>query len=185
MTVDTIHAQQDNAGKTSPAAAAEMLARLVDILIPGDADWPSAANVGVQGILATRLFEERGKAHYGRLFAAIIQAGGPFKDHDEDEQVAIVKALEAAEPELFGWIRDAAYIAYYESPFVAAAINAKGHPYDLRPHIKGYPLAPFDIEHQTPRHGRGHYLPTEGVRRVDISGLDLDSERTQAWGLKR
>ena len=40
MTVETIHAQQDNTGKTSPAAAAEMLARLVDILIPGDADWP-------------------------------------------------------------------------------------------------------------------------------------------------
>ena len=195
MTVDAVNSPPSGAPangvahpsavKPAPAEAASLLAGLVDILIPGDEDWPSAATVGVQGLLATRLFEDLGKSRFGRLATAIIEAGGPLKGRSEQEQVEVVKQLERAESDLFGWIRDAAYIAYYENPFVAACINAKGHPYDLRPHIKGYPLAPFDLERQTPRHGRGSYIPTQAVRPVDISDLDLDSDRTQAWGLKR
>jgi len=86
---------------------------------------------------------------------------------------------------LFGWVRDAAYVAYYENPFVAEAINEQGLRYELRPHIKGYPLPRFDLARDTPKHGRGRYTKTSDVRRVDISGLDLESNRTQAWGLKR
>jgi hypothetical protein len=96
-----------------------------------------------------------------------------------------VQRFEKAEPDLFGWVRDAAYIAYYENPFVAEAIVLTGHPYELHPHIKGYPVHRFDLARDTPRHGRGRYTKTADVRRVDISGLDLESNRTQAWGLKR
>jgi hypothetical protein len=185
MSSDKVHVQPEDSAHVSPVDTAAMLAGLVGILIPGDAGWPSASSVGVQGLLATRLLEELGQGQFKRLFAVIIEAGGPFEGHSEDEQIAIVKMLETAEPALFGWVRDAAYIAYYESPFVADAINAHGHPYDLRPHLKGYALQPFDIERQTPRHGRGHYVPTDAVRPIDISGLDLHEERTHAWGLKR
>jgi hypothetical protein len=190
MTVDTMISPAagtppNGNAKPAPAEAAALLADLVDVLIPGEGAWPSAATVGVQALLATRLFEDLGRGHFARLATAILAAGGPLRDHGEEERVAIVARFEAAEPALFNWIRDAAYIAYYESPFVAAVINAQGHPYDLRPHIKGYPLAPFDIERQTPRHGRGHYVATQDVRRVDTSTLGLDTERTQAWGLNR
>lgn len=169
----------------SAAVAARLLADLADLLLPGEGDWPSGATIGVQSTLAIRLVEERGEADLTRLAQAILRAGGPFADHPEERRIAIVQALEAAEPELFGWVRDAAYFAYYESPYVVAVINAQGHPYRLRPHVKGYPLPRFDPARDTPRHGRGRYLPTEAVRRVDISRLELDSDRTQAWGLKR
>ena len=190
MTVDAIlssspAAQTAGDAKPAPAAAAALLADFVDVLIPAGGDWPSAATVGVQAFLATRLFEDLGRGHFARLATAILAAGGPFTDRSEEERIAIVARFEAAEPALFGWVRDAAYIAYYENPFVAAVINAQGHPYDVRPHLKGYPLQPFDIDRQTPRHGRGSYIATQDVRRVDTSTLDLDSERTQAWGLKR
>jgi len=185
MTIETLRAEPESRIGPSPVDAAEMLAGLVNVLIPGDTGWPSASAVGVQALLATRLIEELGRVQFERLFTALLAAGAPFTGHGEDEQVSIARAFETAEPALFGWVRDAAYIAYYESPFVAAAINAHGHPYDLRPHLKGYALPPFDIERQTPRHGRGHYIPTDGVRHLDISGLDLATERTQSWGLKR
>jgi hypothetical protein len=96
-----------------------------------------------------------------------------------------VRAFEAADPVLFGRARDITYMAYYESPFVAAAINAKGHLYELRPHAKGYPMAPFDLDRDRPRHRRGGYVPTGAVSPVDTSGLELDTVRTQSWGLKR
>lgn len=172
---------------TTPSAAvsARLLADLVDLLLPGEGDWPSGATIGVQSTLAIHLVEERGEADLARLAQAILQAGGPFAEQPRERRIAIVQALEAAEPELFGWVRDAAYYAYYESPFIVAVINAQGHPYRLRPHVKGYPLPRFDPARDAPKHGRGRYLPTAAVRRVDISSLDLDSDRTQAWGLKR
>jgi hypothetical protein len=169
----------------SPAIAAGLLAGLADTLIPGDEHWPSASATGAQAALATRLIEERGEPELAKLVAAILRSGGPFTGRPEAERVAIVEAFEAAEPALFGWVRDAVFFAYYESPFVITAINAQGHPYRQRPHLKGYPLPRFDLVQDTPQHGRGRYLPTDSVRPVDTSTLDLDSDRTQAWGLKR
>jgi hypothetical protein len=169
----------------APTAAAGMLADFVQVLLPGNGDWPSGLTVGVQAILALRLLEQRGKADFAKVGHAILACGGPLAGLDEDARIAVVKRFETSEPVLFGWLRDAAYVSYYENPFVAEAINRKGHVYELRPHIKGYSLARFDLERNTPRHGRGRYTPTEAVRRVDVEALDLDSDRTQSWGLKR
>jgi hypothetical protein len=117
--------------------------------------------------------------------SALLAAGGPFDALDETVRINVVKNFEQREPELFGWLRDAAYVAYYENPFVAEVINAKGHRYELRPHVKGYPLPRFDPARHTPHHGRGRYTPTEQVRPVDTSKLDLKSNRTVRWGLDR
>ena len=171
--------------KLGPAGAATLIADFVDVLIPGERLWPSARTVGVQGQLALRLMEERGKNALPALVKAIEAAGGPLGGLDEAARVAVVRRFEEAEPDLFGWVRDAAYIAYYENPFVAEAIVLTGHLYELRPHIKGYPVQRFDLARDTPRHGRGRYTKTSDVHRVDVSGLDLESNRTQAWGLKR
>jgi hypothetical protein len=173
------------AAAVAPAEAAKLLADLADVIVPGDASWPSAATVGAQGLVATRLLEELGEAKLARIAPALLRAGGPLAGRDEAAKVAIVRAFEAEEPALFGWLRDAIYLAYYESPFVAAAIRAKGRPYELRPHLTGYPLPPFDPVNDTPRHGRGRWVATEAVPRLDAEPLDLASERTQAWGLSR
>ena len=172
-------------GTISPAGAAGLLADLVDVLLPGDASWPSGRTVGVQSLLALRLLEQRGQAEVARVAEAILAAGGPFTGLDEAARIAVVRRLEADEADLFGWLRDVAYLTYYENPFVAEVINAKGHVYDLRPHLKGYPVPRFDPERNIPRQARGHYVPTDAVRRVDTSALDLASDRTRTWGIKR
>ena len=168
-----------------PAVEADGLADLVEVLLPGGGVWPSGKAVGVQAVLALRLLQERGRAELARVTAAVLAAGGPLAGLDEAARIAVVGRFEAEEPALFGLVRDIAYVSYYENPFVAEAINAQGHPYDLRPHIKGYPVPRFDLARDTPRHGRGRYVPTGAVRRVDVSGLDLTSDATQSWGLKR
>ena len=171
--------------KLTPREAAGMLADFVEVLLPGGDGWPSASTIGVQAILALRLLEQRGKIEFAKVAQGILASSGPLAELDEESRIAVVKRFEASEPALFAWLRDAAYVAYYENPFVAEVINAKGHIYELRPHIKGYAVPRFDLERNTPRHGRGRYIPTEAVRRVDIEALDLESDRTQAWGLKR
>ena len=69
--------------------------------------------------------EERGKNALPALVKAIEAAGGPLAALDEAARVAVVQRFEEAEPDLFGWVKDAAYIAYYENPFVAEAINSR------------------------------------------------------------
>ncbi len=171
--------------RITPHAAAALLADFVEVLLPDDGVWPSGRTVGVQALLALRLLEQRGKQDFAKAVQAIMAAGGPLAGLDEEARIAVVTRFEANEPTLFGWLRDAAYVTYYENPFVAEVINTKGHIYELRPHIKGYPVSRFDAERDTPRHGRGRYVPTEAVRRVDTTALDLASDRTQSWGLKR
>lgn len=165
--------------------AAALLAGLVDALLPGGDGWPSGSAASAQGVLAARLDCDAGGPGLDRALAALAAAGAPFEGRDEPARIAIVAAFEAAEPALFGFVRDAAFMAYYESPLVAAAINAKGFPYALRPHVHGYALPPFDVARDTPRHGRGRFTATDAVRRLDIAPLDLEAERTIAWGLAR
>lgn len=146
----------------TPVEMAQRLAALVDTLLPGDAGWPSGAAVGVQFELAARLIEQRGDDALARLFDVLPA----LPELDEAARVAAVAAWEAQDGDLFGFVRDAAYMAYYESPLVALAINAHGHLYKLRPHVTGYKLPRFDPARDTPTHGRGGYIPTDQVARV-------------------
>jgi hypothetical protein len=167
------------------AEAAQLLADFVDVLLPGGDGWPSGAAVGVQHVLAQRLTVDRSPDSPAELVVALLRAGGPLAGQDEAARVAIVDRVERDEPALFGWVRDAAFITYYESPAVVAVINAKGRPYQLRPHITGYPTAPFDLERDAPKHGRGRYIAADAVQPIDIAALDLAAGSTTAWGLKR
>ncbi|MFZ5675727.1 MAG: hypothetical protein ACOZAM_22445 [Pseudomonadota bacterium] len=173
------------ATQTSPRELAALFAQLADELIPGDASWPSAASIGVQGIMLLRFVEENGEKEVMRLATALLAAGAPFTGKSEAERRAVVETLVRNEPDLFDRLRAAAVFAYYESPIVAEAIRQSGRPYQMSPHKSGYPRQRFDIERDKPKHARGAYVPTSQVRRIDISSLDLGTSRTQNWGLKR
>ena len=116
---------------------------------------------------------------------ALLAAGAPFAGHDATARRQIVEKLEATQPDLFTQLRSAVVLAYYESPVVAGAIRKLGRPYLLRPHLIGYPSRPFDLERDGPRHQRGAYLATDAVTGVDLSRFDLESTRTESWGINR
>jgi hypothetical protein len=171
----------------SPAIekAGELLVEFLDILLPGGNGWPSASSVGVQHAILMRLAGRHDDRLLTSLADVLMQYGAPYRGLSEAEKVAAVEALEAAEPDLFDWLRSAANYAYYEAPVVVAAINAHGVLIRLDPHREGYDLPPFDVETQSPRHNRGHWIPTQDVRRIDISSLELDTKITHNWGLQR
>ena len=167
----------DPASAVVPVRAARLLAALVDTLIPGDEGWPAANVVGVQADLATRLVQERGEDALEQVLDTLNAEASALLSSDEPSRVAAIAAWEARDPALFGWVRDAVYLTYYESPVVVQAINAHGHRYKLIPHVDGYRLPPFDAARDTPRHGRGVWIPTGEVRRVAIDTLDLAGGR--------
>lgn len=157
-----------------PVQRAQTLQTLVQVMLPGDDDFPSGAAVGVQGKLADRLFDQEGEKTLDEVLdalAGLIDAG------QGDPQRAIVASFEASQPQLFALVRSIAYVTYYESPFVQEAIRSLGFAYNPAPLPKGYRVRRFDVAADRPSHGRGHYVPTDQVKRVDLSGLDIQELR--------
>src|SRR6266542_6090971 len=156
---------------TSPDFAG-LLADFVDVLIPADDRWPAASRVGVQAVLSNRLLDVHGAGAVDRLVAILLAAGAPFAGKTPIERTAIVAEFERREVDLFGLVRNAVYLAYYESAAVLPIIESLGYSYKLRPHVEGYRMPPVDQERDRPQHHLGFYVPTTGVQRVDMHELD-------------
>ncbi len=154
---------------TGPRALADTLAVLVDLLLPGDELFPPASTVGVQAKLADRLIELRDPAAVTGLVDRLAQLGAAPGKLDR----AALERFERADPAEFLLIRNLAYLAYYESPAVHEAIRALGFTYHAVPLPAGYEVGRFDPATDLPRHGRGDFVRTEAVRRVDLSQLDF------------
>ena len=149
------------------------LAALVDVLVPGDGAFPCASEVGVQAKLADRLILMRGEGAVHALIEALAAADGPLHRLADDGRAAVLTRLEREQPEAFLLIRNIVYLSYYESPAVHEAIRAMGFTYHAIPLPVGYEVGRFDPATDSPRHGRGSFVRTEEVRRVDLSQLDF------------
>ena len=95
---------------------------------------------------------------------------------DLGEMTAALAAFEQEQPAEFTALWRLAVYGYYSRPETIAAIQR-----DLTPHYHGAPL-PLGYAHamaawdasdplQMPTAPRGHYIRTEDVRRVDLSGI--------------
>jgi hypothetical protein len=154
------------------ALAAE-LAALVDVLVPGDGAFPCASEVGVQAKLADRLTLMRDEGAVHALIEALAAAGGPLHRLADDDRKAVLARVEREQPEAFLLIRNIVYLSYYESPAVHEAIRAMGFTYNTAPLPRGYDVGRFDPVADMPRHGRGRFLHTDEVKRVDLAQLDF------------
>ena len=155
---------------TGPRALADMLMSLVDLLLPGDDLFPAASSVGVQAKLVDRLSELSGPDALAELIRGLESAGAGRGALDRPT----LERFERARPEDFLQVRNAAYLAYYESPAVHEAIRALGFTYNAVPLPTGYAaVGRFEPATDLPRHGRGGFVATEAVRRVDLGELDF------------
>jgi hypothetical protein len=154
------------------ALAAELTA-LVDLLVPGDGEFPPASQVGAQAKLADRLIVMRGEGAVAELIEALDASGGPLARLDEAGRGAVLARLEGERPDYFLQVRNIVYLSYYESPAVHEVIRAMGFTYNAIPLPKGYDVGRFEPATDMPRHQRGRFVPTEEVERVDLSQLDF------------
>ncbi len=152
------------------------LAALVDTLLPGGAGFPSAVSVGAHGLVAGRLRQRLGVDGLARLAETLVSCGGPIGDKSTAERQAIVARFAEEHAGLFGDVRMAAYLSYYENPAVVDAVRGLGRAYNDAPQPAGYVLPAFDGADalQAPTHGRGHYVATKDVQRVELGALPDD-----------
>jgi hypothetical protein len=154
------------------ALAAE-LAAVVDLMVPGDGEFPSASEVGAQAKLADRLIVMRGERAVAELIDALSACDGPLARLDEAGRRAVLARLEGELPDYFLQVRNIVYLSYYESPAVHEAIRAMGFTYNAAPLPQGYQVGRFDPATDAPRHQRGRFVATEEVERVDLAQLDF------------
>lgn len=145
---------------------------LMETLLPGGAGFPAARETGMGPALLARL--RQADATIPARLAAVAAARGALPA-DADGRRELAARLEAVEPKLFDELRKYAFLTYYEQPAVIAAIRGLGIRYNDSPLPAGYPDEPFDPARDAPRHGRGRWLRTEEVRRVDLSVLGLEA----------
>ncbi|MGI8477726.1 MAG: hypothetical protein ACR2OO_15345 [Thermomicrobiales bacterium] len=161
----------------TPSEIAAVFAALVDLFLPGDADFPSGSSAGTHGLVMERVRERLGAPMLGVIAAGLSVDDAAFLDVDPARRGHALASLERADPATFALLRSIVYFSYYETPTVVAALRAIGHDYNDAPQPHGYAMAPFDPRPgvHAPASPRGTYKRTEEIGRVDLSTLaDLD-----------
>ncbi len=134
-----------------------MTQALVDTLIPGDADFPSASQVGLH--LALAAHDRFVKPLAG--IADLLPSG--FDTLAADTRTQTLSAIEDAHPDLFASLIVGAYSLYYTHPEVAAVLERLTGHTARPPQPSGHPLAPFDPAMVAiPAARAPHYRPTPG-----------------------
>jgi hypothetical protein len=93
------------------------IAALLNVLIPGDDSWPSAADAIIDHAGAFASFDADARARIDALAAAL-------PGESRDARAAAAAAFESAEPALFRRLIEAVSEAYYSSPQAHARIAA-------------------------------------------------------------
>jgi len=118
----------------------DLLATVLDTLLPGDGPWPAARTVD----LAAAVRADSGgdpQREIDRVLAA-LPAG--FAGADDAARESMLAAVETAEPAAFERLVTLAYTAYYVDPRVRAVIERETGYENRPPQPLGYELEPFD-----------------------------------------
>lgn len=150
------------------------LEAIIDTLIPAEDGWPAVAELGVVDLLLTYLVPADSPVslypHFSRdEFSALAERiGAPLVSQSLDERVAALAAIEQAEPELFGRLRNFVYYVYYGHPAVVALIRSTtrfGADYLGGGQPEGY-VASLETWGDTPLTRRGAFFSTNAVLRA-------------------
>lgn len=118
----------------------DLLARVLDTLLPGDGPWPAASAVD----LADAVRADREGDPDGQVDAVLARLPEGFASADAEAREAMLRALEAELPAAFERLVTLAYTAYYVEPRVRAVIERETGYENRPPQPLGYALEPFD-----------------------------------------
>ncbi|HLT20178.1 MAG TPA: hypothetical protein VKZ96_12025 [Thermomicrobiales bacterium] len=164
---------QSATGELSPRERAALGAAL-DALLPPTGSFPLPSETDmIDAFILAQLPPEDPAPPYPGIDRAGLRQILAHLDGRPD-MTAALRELEADEPEQFQALWALAVFGYYSRPEVTAAIQRDLAPgYNGAPLPKGYAhvIAPWDAGDplQMPRRPVGRYIPTDEVRRVDLS----------------
>ena len=122
------------------------LTHVLDRLIPGEGDFPSAGDLGVASFIEGVL---QGSAGLRRLLldgltcieiVAQRELGRDFGELTPQEQDGLLKRVELERADFFSALVQQTYNGYYTNPAIFPLLGYEGDP----PRPPGYPPEPFD-----------------------------------------
>jgi hypothetical protein len=164
-----------------------VLNAVADTIIPPGGNFPAPSEVEVVEFMGRYVTPADREVKYFPLAAEetfksdVESLGQEFLDAPADERTERLQALEDGEGsqvDFFDQLRALTYYGYYRSPVVVEAIRQNlpaGADYNGPPQPYGYAGSVEPWPEETPDHGRGSYVETEDVVRVDIPD-DLKAE---------
>jgi hypothetical protein len=166
---------------------ANVLLAFADTLIPPVGDFPAPSRTGLPEYFRRYITQRKEEAtHFPSISleevdALLVHLGEDFMNLELDERTIRVEVLCRQNEGLFVLFQALTYFAYYAQPEVVRAIQSSssaGDDYHGPPQPYGYPgEEPWDEAMFS--HGRGTYIKTEDVRRVN-TGLGACSLQTPA-----
>lgn len=143
----------------------DVLVRVADRMIPADATWPAPSSTEI------RIYMARGAQRKADV-ALLVEAVGAVRDAGgEDALDAVLRTLQQHRPVCFRAVQEFVYYGYYAQPEVVRTIReALDCDYISPPQPRGYDM-PFDTDIRPTT--RQACVPTDAVRRVDLTGVDL------------
>lgn len=138
-----------------------MLALVLDVLLPGDADYPAASATG----LADRM------QAYSRFVPTVApllsRLPADFAALSPPDRIAAITQVETTEPALFAAFLTGVYSLYYTAPETAAVIAAQTDHRAAPPQPGGHVLPAFHPAMVSlPASRAPHYRPTPKVPNV-------------------
>lgn len=119
------------------------LVAAVNRIVPAHDTVPGAGDLGVATTIEAAMTQSPvlRRTFLDGLRAITLASGDrEFGDYSADEQEAILRAVEVADPLVFSLLVDHTYRGYYALPVVQRALGLSGEP----PQPRGYQMPPFD-----------------------------------------
>ncbi len=151
-----------------------------DEIIPPGEGFPAPSEVNVTDFIGSYVTPSGEEAlHYPFVAeddfkAAIDRLGENFVSADPAKRVETLKQIETEDETFFTQLRNLVYYGYYSRPAVTLAIQENlpaGRDYHGPPQPYGYIRTIEKWDESMYSHGRGSYIKTEDVERIDLGQI--------------
>ena len=112
----------------------ELLAAVLDVLIPADAGFPPAGAIVLEHVLSAAVASGESEALLGRALRAIAEAAADFSALGADEREGLLREIERVHPDAFDALVRHTYAGYYSHPEIVTRLGLTPGPVHPRGH---------------------------------------------------
>ena len=112
----------------------ELLAAVLDVLIPADAGFPPAGTIALEHVLSAAEVSAESEALLGRALRAIAEGAADFSALGADEREGLLREIERTHPDAFDALVRHTYAGYYSHPEIVTRLGLTPGPLHPRGH---------------------------------------------------
>ena len=112
----------------------ELLAAVLDVLIPADAGFPPAGTIALEHVVSAAVVSAESEALLVQVLRAIAEGTADFSALGADEREGLLRETERTHPEAFDALVRHTYAGYYSHPEIVTRLGLTPGPLHPRGH---------------------------------------------------